>query len=85
MSTFDTKAKAVKQITKESVNTITLHRSGDKKVVARYSSVKKGLIPLVVKDMIKAEELSLKYLELGIECYVIRSYSSSNGYMIEVI
>jgi hypothetical protein len=83
MSTFDTKKKQFKDY--KLVHTIELKNYKEQtEVIAINSRVKGGLIPMVIKDELKAEDLSLKYLELGINNVLIET-GNNKGYMIKII
>ena len=83
MSTFDTKKKQFKDY--KLIHTIELKNYKDTtEVIAIQSRTQKRLIPMVIKDRLKAEDLSLKYLELGINNVLIET-GNTNGYMIKII
>ena len=84
MSTFDTKANGVAGL-KDKSQLKSMTTMDGKQVVARYSTKVKGLIPMIIKDELKAEEVSLKYLELGIHCMIIKCKMNGKGYMIQLI
>jgi hypothetical protein len=84
MSTFDTKANGVAGLKDKSQLKSMITIDGTE-VVARYSTKTKGLIPMLIKDGLKAEEVSLKYLELGIACMVVKHRMYNKGYMIQLI
>ena len=83
MSTFDTKKKEFKDY--KLTHTIELKNYKEQtKVIAIQSRVANRLIPMVIKNELKAEELSLKYLEMGINNILIET-GNNNGYMIKII
>ena len=83
MSTFDTKKKEFKDY--KLTHTIELKNYKEQtKVIAIQSRVANKLIPMVIKNELKAEELSLKYLEMGINNILIET-GNNNGYMIKII
>jgi hypothetical protein len=83
MSTFDTNANGVAGL-KDKSQLKSMTTIDGREVVARYSTKLKRLIPMVIKNELKAEELSLKYLELGINNILIKT-GNNNGYMIKII
>jgi DNA-binding sugar fermentation-stimulating protein len=83
MSTFDTKKKQFEDY--KLTHTIQLKNYKEQtEVIAIQSRVANRLIPMVIKNELKAEELSLKYLELGINNVLIET-GNNNGYMIKII
>jgi hypothetical protein len=83
MSTFDTKKKEFKDY--KLTHTIELKNYKEQtEVIAIQSRTQKRLIPMVIKNELKAEELSLKYLEVGINNVLIET-GNNNGYMIKII
>jgi hypothetical protein len=83
MSTFDTNTNGVAGL-KDKSQLKSMTTMDGREVVARYSTKIKRLIPMVIKNELKAEELSLKYLELGINNILIKT-GNNNGYMIKII
>ena len=84
MSTFDTNAKGVAGLTEKSqLKSMTI--MDGREVVAKYSTKRKGLIPMIIRDELKAEDVALKYLELGIDCTLIECRTANKGYMIQII
>jgi hypothetical protein len=83
MSTFDTKKKQFEDY--KLIHTIELKNYKEQtEVIAIQSRVANRLIPMVIKNELKAEELSLKYLEMGINNILIET-GNNNGYMIKII
>jgi hypothetical protein len=84
MSTFDTKAKGINGLTDKS-QLQTMKLNDGKIVLARYSNGKKGLIPMIIKDELKAEEVSLRCIELGMLSLLTQCTKTYKGYMIQII
>jgi len=84
MSTFDTKAKGINGLKDKSQLQTMILKDG-RIVLARYSNRKKGLIPMIIKDELKAEEVSLKCIEFGMFSLLAQCANEDKGYMIQII